>query len=264
MSTYDGSAGWLAGDPRQRPAVRDVPRPRRVRGGSSARPGRCGWVADPLGGRAEPVPGGDRFNGRATNASGSHHADWADGRRLGRPRRRESWIDGRPEMIAGILPIADATIEDTVDHRHEGHRQRRRLLRRRRRARREDLRVARPGGPLGRRPAAPIRCTPSRHRHRGHRRRHRRGVEQRFDELAASSGRRRTPPSSPSGPSPRRPSARRLASLLAAEDCPRCGATRTVGVCDLQDVIDYDVRGRVAAADGHGGNAARRCGRSTC
>ena len=35
----------------------------------------CGSL-NPLGGRAEPIPGGYRFSGHATNVTGSHHATW--------------------------------------------------------------------------------------------------------------------------------------------------------------------------------------------
>ena len=113
MSTYDGSAGWLAGILGNGPlfgmfldrAVFEevFGPPRSVLAGS----------LNPLGGRAEPVPGGYRFNGRATNVSGSHHADWLMAGAWVHRDGEKSWIDGRPEMIAGLLPIADATIEDT-------------------------------------------------------------------------------------------------------------------------------------------------------
>jgi hypothetical protein len=69
MSVHDGSAGWLAGILGNGPlfgmfldhAVFEevFGPPRSVLAGS----------LNPLGGRAEPVPGGFRFNGRATNVS---------------------------------------------------------------------------------------------------------------------------------------------------------------------------------------------------
>ena len=113
MSAYDGSAGWLAGilgnGPLfgmfvERPVFEEVFGPERsVLAGS----------LNPLGGRAEPVPGGYRFNGRATNVSGCHHADVADGRGVGAPRRREV-VDRRPPGDdRRAAADVDTTIEDT-------------------------------------------------------------------------------------------------------------------------------------------------------
>ncbi len=64
-------------------------------------------------GRAEIVDGGYRFSGTAPFASGCRHASWlmagAWVQRDGQP----AFKDDRPEMIAGVMPIARATINDT-------------------------------------------------------------------------------------------------------------------------------------------------------
>ncbi len=113
MSAYDASAGWLTAILGNGPlfgmfvvpAVAEevfVPA-RAVLAGS----------LNPLGGRAEPVPGGYRFSGRATNVSGCRHATWLMAGAWVQRDGEKSWIDGRPEMIAGLLPMASVTIEDT-------------------------------------------------------------------------------------------------------------------------------------------------------
>jgi indole-3-acetate monooxygenase len=113
MSAYDASAGWLAailgngplfGMFVDRAVFEEVFAPERAV--------LCGSL-NPLGGRAEPVPGGYRFNGRATNVSGCHHATWLMAGAWVHRDGEKSWIDGRPEMIAGLLPMSSATIEDT-------------------------------------------------------------------------------------------------------------------------------------------------------
>ncbi len=113
LSTYDASVGWtyaigvggpLAGRLLTREAFEEIFRDPRA------------WMAgslNPTTSRAELVDGGYRFKGTAQFASGCRHASWlmvgAWVQREGKP----SFIDGSPEMIAGILPVSDVQVTDT-------------------------------------------------------------------------------------------------------------------------------------------------------
>ena len=113
MSAFDGSAGWLAGIIGNGPLFGNfVDRAVFEEVYGPARSVVAGSL-NPLGGRADPVPGGFRFNGRATNVSGCHEASWIMAGAWIHRDGAKSWVDGRPEMVAGIIPIASVTIEDT-------------------------------------------------------------------------------------------------------------------------------------------------------
>jgi alkylation response protein AidB-like acyl-CoA dehydrogenase len=113
MSARDASAGWLHAILGNGPlfgafvtqsAFEEVfAAPRAVMAGS----------LNPLGGVAEPVPGGFRFSGRATNVSGCRHATWLMAGAWVHRDGEKSWVDGRPEMIAGLLPMDGITVVDT-------------------------------------------------------------------------------------------------------------------------------------------------------
>lgn len=113
MSARDASAGWLHAILGNGPlfgafvtqsAFEEVfAAPRAVMAGS----------LNPLGGVAEPVPGGFRFSGRATNVSGCRHATWLMAGAWVHRDGEKSWVDGRPEMIAGLLPMDGITVIDT-------------------------------------------------------------------------------------------------------------------------------------------------------
>ncbi len=68
---------------------------------------------NPMNATADPADGGYRLSGTVSYASGCHHADWLmvsawvvrDGER--------SFLDGIPELIAGMIPITEAQILDT-------------------------------------------------------------------------------------------------------------------------------------------------------
>ena len=96
MSAYDGSAGWLAGIIGNGPLFGMFLAPCGVRGVFGPPRGRSSPASlNPLGGRAEPVPGGYRFNGRATERkSGCHHADWLMAGAWVHRDGEKSWIDG--------------------------------------------------------------------------------------------------------------------------------------------------------------------------
>jgi alkylation response protein AidB-like acyl-CoA dehydrogenase len=113
MSAHDGSAGWLAGIIGNGPLFgMFVDRAVFEEVFGPARSVIAGSL-NPLGGRAEPVPGGYRFNGCATNVSGCHEASWLMAGAWVVRDGEKSWVDGRPEMVAGMLPMSDATILDT-------------------------------------------------------------------------------------------------------------------------------------------------------
>lgn len=113
MAAYDASTGWaltilgdgpLFGRFLERSVFDELfAHPRAALAGS----------LNPLTGRADAVAGGYRFSGTATYASGCHHATWlmagAWVHRDGQP----AFADGAPELIAGVMPITDATIHDT-------------------------------------------------------------------------------------------------------------------------------------------------------
>jgi alkylation response protein AidB-like acyl-CoA dehydrogenase len=113
MAAYDASAGWLHaicgngplfGAFVTQPVFEEVFADRRaVMAGS----------LNPLGGVAEPVPGGYRFSGCATNVSGCLHSNWLMAGAWVQRDGEKSWLDGAPEMIAGLMPMAAATIADT-------------------------------------------------------------------------------------------------------------------------------------------------------
>jgi alkylation response protein AidB-like acyl-CoA dehydrogenase len=68
---------------------------------------------NPLGGVAVPVAGGYRFDGCATNVSGCLNSNWLMAGAWVHRDGAKSWIDGAPEMIAGLMPMADASIVET-------------------------------------------------------------------------------------------------------------------------------------------------------
>jgi alkylation response protein AidB-like acyl-CoA dehydrogenase len=113
LSSFDGSTGWvmsilgsgpLFGRFLEQDAFDELfADPRAVIAGS----------LNPLGGVAEPTADGYCFTGRATYVSGCRHASWLMAGAWVHRDGEKSWIDGRPEMIAGLLPMADATIERT-------------------------------------------------------------------------------------------------------------------------------------------------------
>jgi alkylation response protein AidB-like acyl-CoA dehydrogenase len=113
MAAYDASAGWLHAICGQGPqfgnfVTQDVfeevfADPRSVMAGS----------LNPLGGVATPVAGGFRFDGCATNVSGCLNSNWLMAGAWVHRDGATSWIDGKPEMIAGLMPMTDATVADT-------------------------------------------------------------------------------------------------------------------------------------------------------
>jgi alkylation response protein AidB-like acyl-CoA dehydrogenase len=113
VSAYDGSSGWtfiiLADGPL---FARLLVRPAFEELFADPRSAVCG-SANPLGAQATVVEGGYSFTGVAGYASGCRHADWlysgAWVQRDGSP----SFVDGQPELIAGVMPMAEARIEDT-------------------------------------------------------------------------------------------------------------------------------------------------------
>jgi alkylation response protein AidB-like acyl-CoA dehydrogenase len=68
---------------------------------------------NPLSATAEPVDGGYRLTGTANYASGCHHADWLMVAAWVERDGERSFVDGIPELIAGVVPIGAATILDT-------------------------------------------------------------------------------------------------------------------------------------------------------
>ncbi len=68
---------------------------------------------NPLTAAAVPAEGGYRLSGIVNYASGSHHADWLMVAAWVERDGTRSLIDGIPELIAGIIPISEATILDT-------------------------------------------------------------------------------------------------------------------------------------------------------
>ncbi len=113
MSAYDASAGWLLAILGNGPLFGMFVAPpvfEEIFG-----PGRAVMAGslNPLGGRADPLPGGFRFSGRATTVSGCRHATWLMAGAWVHRDGDKSWIGGHPEMIAGLLPMAAVTIEDT-------------------------------------------------------------------------------------------------------------------------------------------------------
>ena len=113
MAEHDASTGWvhaicgngpLFGAYVTQPVFEEVfGHPRAVMAGS----------LNPLGGIAEPVAGGYRFSGCATNVSGCLHADWLMAGAWVHRNGAKSWVDDQPEMIAGLLPMTAASIADT-------------------------------------------------------------------------------------------------------------------------------------------------------
>jgi indole-3-acetate monooxygenase len=113
LSTYDASVGWtyaigvggpLAGRLLARDAFEEIFGDPRA------------WMAgslNPMTSKAEIVDGGYRLDGTAQFASGCRHATWL---MIGGWVQREgkpSFIDGRPEMIAGIIPMSEVEVTDT-------------------------------------------------------------------------------------------------------------------------------------------------------
>jgi alkylation response protein AidB-like acyl-CoA dehydrogenase len=68
---------------------------------------------NPLTSRATPVDGGYRLTGTAGYASGSHHATWLMAGAFVHRDGEPSFVDGIPELIAGFLPVGEATINPT-------------------------------------------------------------------------------------------------------------------------------------------------------
>lgn len=113
MSVHDASTGWLHAICGQGPQFGNFVTqavfeevfadPRSVMAGS----------LNPLGGVATPVAGGYRFDGLATNVSGCLHSNWLMAGAWVHRDGGKSWIDGAPEMIAGLMPMSDASIDET-------------------------------------------------------------------------------------------------------------------------------------------------------
>ena len=68
---------------------------------------------NPLTAAAVPAEGGYRLSGTVNYASGSHHADWLMVAAWVERDGIRSVVDGIPDLIAGIIPIGEATILDT-------------------------------------------------------------------------------------------------------------------------------------------------------
>ena len=68
---------------------------------------------NPLTAAAVPAEGGYRLSGTVNYASGSHHADWLMVAAWVERDGIRSVVDGIPDLIAGIIPISEATILDT-------------------------------------------------------------------------------------------------------------------------------------------------------
>ncbi|MET0803209.1 MAG: hypothetical protein ABW009_04905, partial [Acidimicrobiales bacterium] len=68
---------------------------------------------NPLTAAAVPAAGGYRLSGTVNYASGSHHADWLMVAAWVERDGIRSVVDGIPDLIAGIVPISEATILDT-------------------------------------------------------------------------------------------------------------------------------------------------------
>ena len=113
MSAHDASAGWLTAILGNGPLFGMFVAPAVAEEVFAPARAVVAGSLNPLGGRADPMAGGYRFNGRATNVSGCRHATWLMAGAWVHRDGEKSWIDGRPEMIAGLLPRASATIEDT-------------------------------------------------------------------------------------------------------------------------------------------------------
>jgi alkylation response protein AidB-like acyl-CoA dehydrogenase len=74
---------------------------------------RVAGTFNPLTTTAIPVDGGYRLTGTVGYASGCHHADWLMAAAWVERDGERSFLDGIPELIAGLLPIGEATIDDT-------------------------------------------------------------------------------------------------------------------------------------------------------
>ena len=113
MAAHDASAGWLHAICGQGPQFGNFVTqavfeevfadPRAVLAGS----------LNPLGGVAVQVAGGYRFDGCATNVSGCRNSNWLMAGAWVHRNGAKSWLDGAPEMIAGLMPMADASIAET-------------------------------------------------------------------------------------------------------------------------------------------------------
>jgi alkylation response protein AidB-like acyl-CoA dehydrogenase len=113
VSAYDGSSGWVFTILSNGPLfVQFLARSAFDEIFADPRSTICSGI-NPLATRAVPVEGGYAFSGSAPYASGCRHADWlvagAWVRRDGRP----SFVDGGPELVTGVMPLAEARIEDT-------------------------------------------------------------------------------------------------------------------------------------------------------
>jgi alkylation response protein AidB-like acyl-CoA dehydrogenase len=114
ISAMDGSAGWclvigasaagMAGGMLSDRAVAEVFKEGRV-------PRVSGTVAPA--GRAEPVDGGYRVNGRWAFGSAIHHAQWVfSSAMVYRNGEVSRFPDGRPELISFCVPIQNVVVED--------------------------------------------------------------------------------------------------------------------------------------------------------
>jgi alkylation response protein AidB-like acyl-CoA dehydrogenase len=68
---------------------------------------------NPLSTSALPVDGGYELTGTVGYASGCQHADWLMAAAWVERDGEKSFVDGIPELIAGIVPLGEATILDT-------------------------------------------------------------------------------------------------------------------------------------------------------
>ncbi len=113
VSTFDASVGWTFAITSGGPLFGRLLDEHEFKSLFSAPRVAVAGSLNPLTGRAEPVDGGFRFTGTARYASGCKHATWivagAWVHRDGQP----SFVHERPELVAGVVPMADVRINET-------------------------------------------------------------------------------------------------------------------------------------------------------
>ena len=113
VSTFDASVGWAFGITSGGPLFGRLLDEDEFKSLFSEPRVAVAGSLNPLTGRAEPVDGGFCFSGVAQYASGCKHATWivagAWVHRDGKP----SFVDERPELVAGVVPMAEVRINDT-------------------------------------------------------------------------------------------------------------------------------------------------------